>query len=182
MKKAQIKDFPNYIITDTGDVYSCNYHRSGKIRVINQYLRGKYLCVRLYKNKIPYNKPVHRLVAEAFIPNPEHKEQVNHIDGNKLNNKISNLEWNTRSENMKHAYRVLKMRPNKPWLNKFGKDNCHSRIVLQIQDGEIIAEFYGAAEASRRTGISRTAILNCCYGWSNTAGGYKWKRKKGDIN
>lgn len=175
---AVIKDFPDYIITDTGEVFSCNYHRCGKAKIIKQHLRGKYLCVRLYKNKLSYNKLVHRLVAETFIPNPENKEQVNHIDGNKLNNNLSNLEWSTRSENMKHAYRVLKTQPNKPWLNKFGKDNCHSKIILQLQGNKIIAKFYGASEASKVTGILRTAILNCCHGWSKTAGGYQWKQKE----
>lgn len=62
--------------------------------------------VQLWKNNCAFLKQVHRLVAEAFIPNPDHKPTVNHIDGNPLNNEVGNLEWATYSENEAHAYRT----------------------------------------------------------------------------
>ena len=77
-----------------------------------------------------------------------------------------------------HAYRVIKTAHSpKYWKGKFGKDNPRAKIVLQIKDGEIIAEFYGAAEASRITEINRTNIVQCCSGNKKTAGGYHWRHK-----
>jgi len=66
--------------------------------------RPGYFSVVLYKNNIPQSARIHVLVAQAFIPNPENKAYVNHIDGNKLNNRADNLEWVTPSENLRHAY------------------------------------------------------------------------------
>jgi len=67
------------------------------------YNTNRYLQVRIWCNRVGYVRKVHRLVAEAFIPNPENKPEVNHIDGNKENNHVKNLEWVTRLENMQHA-------------------------------------------------------------------------------
>lgn len=64
-----------------------------------------YLCTQLHKNGKHQNFRIHRLIALAFIPNPENKETINHKDGNKLNNEISNLEWATRAENTRHAWK-----------------------------------------------------------------------------
>lgn len=77
---------------------------------------GLYKMVGLNKNRVQSQISVHRLVALHFIPNPENKPQVNHIDGNKLNNDISNLEWVTAKENQKHAFRLGLKKPT--WLGK----------------------------------------------------------------
>lgn len=66
-----------------------------------------YLMVKLYKNNIRSNKKIHRLVAEAFIPNPENKPQVNHADENKTNNSLDNLEWMTAKENINHGTHTM---------------------------------------------------------------------------
>ena len=97
---------------------------------------------------------IHRALAFSFIPNLENKEQVNHIDGIKNNNSISNLEWCTRSENVKHAYDIgLKNYRPLHYKNKFGSD--HNRSISIIING---IEYNGYSEASRKLGINITTI------------------------
>lgn len=178
VKAIQIKDFPNYYVTENGDVYSRNYNHTGRIKKLKliKYQTG-YVCVNLGKNNKTYQTLVHRLIAEAFIPNPENKNEVNHKNGIKDDNRAENLEWATRSENEKHAYAILGRTP--PWLNKKGKDKKCTKIVLQIKDGKVVAKFYGTYEAERQTGICRVSIIQCCNGYKHykTAGGYQWKYK-----
>jgi len=115
----------------------------GQCRSINRMVRGKSNTLRNYPGrvlKIFYGEhygtvmlghkgktiTIHRLVAMAFIQNPENKPCVNHIDGNKINNHVSNLEWCTYSENEKHSYRVLGKRNYTPMLGKHGLENHES--------------------------------------------------------
>jgi hypothetical protein len=177
-KALQIKDFTNYYITDSGEVYSRNYNRTGRIiKLLPSEGRRGYLKVTLSKNNKLYNKSIHRLVAETFIPNPENKPQVNHIDGNIKNNNVMNLEWCSCAENIQHSYSVLHRKPNKTMLGKFGKEHPQSKVIQQIKDGVVIAEFYGSAEAQRKTGIWKSVICNCCNGKALSAGGYQWAYK-----
>ena len=93
--------------------YVSNY---GRIKTLSNDIvdlsnrKSRYLCYRTYK--------IHRLVAENFIPNPENKKEVNHIDGNKHNNHVSNLEWVTTSENRLHAFRTGLQKPTYGYLGK----------------------------------------------------------------
>lgn len=82
------------------------YRYGDKLLRLNINKRNGYCCVHLYKNQIRKAEKIHRLVAEAFIENPLNLTDVNHIDGNKLNNRIDNLEWSSRSDNMKHGFKT----------------------------------------------------------------------------
>ena len=92
-----------YEVSNTGKVRSLNYMRRGLISEIKPWNNGGYRRVNLVIEGKKTNFLVHRIVAEAFIPNPENKSEVNHIDGNKNNNCVENLEWSTRNENISHA-------------------------------------------------------------------------------
>lgn len=104
----EIKDFEGlYSVDKNGNVFSNITTASRREGMIKPFLNNSgYLRVNLYyPNGKSSKKYVHRLIAETFIPNPENKEVVNHIDGDKLNNSVNNLEWSTQSDNIKHSYR-----------------------------------------------------------------------------
>lgn len=100
--KRQIIGYPGYEISIWGNVY----HNGKLIKIRERGKNSKYLRVDLYNKKGRKTFSVNRLVAEAFIPNPENKPQVNHIDGNVHNNSITNLEWVTAKENIEHRITI----------------------------------------------------------------------------
>lgn len=178
MRAFPIEGFSNYYITDTGDIYSRNYNHTGRIKKLTPKItKFGYAMVAFRKHKIFYWKQIHRLVAEAFIPNPENKPQVNHKNGIKTDNRVENLEWVTPSENVLHRFRVLKQKKSQSMLGKTGKKYPHVKIVEQIKEGKIINTYYGICEAERQTGISYSNIARCCRGERHYAGNYQWKYK-----
>lgn len=136
--------YKGYFITQDGDVYSL---KSGEIKKMKPLLLPNgYLQVQLsygVGNRII--KTVHRLVAETLIDNPLNKEQVNHIDGNKINNHISNLEWVTGSENCQHAFRIGLSKPSDIQKNAV-REKCREtglkRAKLSKSDIEYIQKNY----------------------------------------
>ena len=165
-----IKSFEGrYQISNFGNVRTLNWKKTGKIRLMSpaHTLNGyKMMVFRVSgagsKQKHPL---VHRLVAEAFIPNPENKPYVNHIDGNKANNRVDNLEWVTRSENEKHKIYALghpsgSMIPPKP--------------IRCVETKKI---YPSISEAARQTGCAQTTISSVVLKkkWHKTAGGYHWE-------
>lgn len=99
-----IDDFPEYEVSSLG-----NIRRVGVSTNMKFYVQKGYYKVELYRDGKGYKQRVHRLVAKAFVPNPENKPQVNHIDFNRKNNSVGNLEWVTNLENATHAVRMRKL-------------------------------------------------------------------------
>lgn len=146
-----------------------NKTRIRKARILKQSLRRGYLFVSLCKNGRKENVVIHRIVSLLFIPNPNNMSEVDHIDGNKINNKVSNLRWVTakqNSNNLKAPNTIGKK------LNKGGK------AVLQFDlSGNFIKEWVTAMEVERSLGFGRSSISNCCNGVLKTAFGFKWEYK-----
>lgn len=99
---ARIDEFPNYVIFKNGKVWS-----DKRLSYVKAHVNGKgYWVVQLFHEELRRTRPIHRLLAEAFLPNLEDKPEVNHINGDKLDNRLENLEWVTHQENIIHAYRI----------------------------------------------------------------------------
>lgn len=124
MKRVAIKGFEGlYEIDENGQVYSIGQNRYRRPRVLKAWRNGTgYLKVSLYKDGRAYKKYIHRLVAEAFIPNPEDKPNVNHLDCDLYNNSASNLEWCTQSENILYAVKLGRHVDNISKYNRKGGD------------------------------------------------------------
>ena len=128
-----------------------------------------YLHIILYKNRKSKVSRIHRLVAQAFIPNPENKPQVNHIDGNKRNNNVNNLEWVTNSENQKHAFR-LHLQTN------VGNNNPRVRKINQYDlDGNFIKTWNSIYDITKELNINRSSIWRCCTGKYKKSHNYIWR-------
>lgn len=137
----------NYEVSDFGNVRSVDRinHKGRRIkgRILKFGIKGKgYLSVKLCMNGVEKNYQVHRLVAMAFIPNTQNKPQVNHKDTNKKNNKLSNLEWVTNSENQIHAV------SNGVARKQIGEDRPASK--LKENDVRKIREMYSSGKYSQR--------------------------------
>ena len=138
--------------------------------------RNGYVYQMLYKNGKEKLLRVHRLVAMAFLPNPNNLPQVNHKDGNKQNNSVDNLEWCEQSDNMKHAYKNGLQIPSENQRRAIINTNkLKQKKVCQIKDGEVINTFSGISEASRQTKISISCILRCCNLKRKSTNGYEWR-------
>lgn len=167
----QIPDFPNYYVTDTGDVYSTNYRRMGSNKKLApETCKTGYKRVSLLKDGHATRRYIHRLVAEAFIPNPDGKPQVNHKNGNKADNRIENLEWATHVENARHAFQILGIR-SVPFVKRVFPQ---PKPVLQFKDGVLVAEFKSTCEASRMTGVPQSLIVDNCNKKRLKGCGFQW--------
>lgn len=170
------KDVPGYEglykVSDRGEIRSeCGLWGAHYIDGFSQ--KNGYMKVALYKNKKKKTFQIHRVVASAFLENPYKKEQVNHKDGNKKNNCVTNLEWCTQSENQIHAFKMGLNRGRK------GEENVRSRSIIQYDKNmNKIAEWGCMSTAQEKLGINVSNICNCCKGKIKSIGGFVFKYKE----
>ena len=162
-----------YSVDMDGNVYAVakdwvtgrNLKRSLPDRKVKLTFRSGYFYAHLKNEVTKKSVLVHRIVAETFIQNPMSKKQVNHIDGNKTNNKVSNLEWCTPGENQKHAYRTgLKKTTEKRNI----------KVTQKSLDGSIIKTWDSLSMADRH-GFDRSAIIRVAKGRQKTSYGCVWE-------
>ena len=151
-----------YKATSGGSIISCGNKSNHKEEIILKPRVDKdgYFRVTLQHNKIRRYYRVSRLIAATFIPNPLFFPFVNHIDEDKQNNKVENLEWTDEYGNWIHS-------------------NPEKEVgVIQLSlSGDFVSEYRSLMEASRCTGINQGNITNCLAGRCKTVGGFKWERK-----
>ena len=160
MVAVNIPGFDNYFITRDGRVFT----RQGREKKPSLNYKG-YLVVNLRQDGKQHMRKVHRLVAMVYLPNPLNKPQVNHIDGNKWNNKVENLEWLTNKENHLHASRAGLL--------------YTTRVDMLTKDGEYLRTFDSLKSAEAFVGAKRpngTGICSVLRGATKTAYGYRWRR------
>lgn len=169
-----IKGYKNYQVSNLGRVRSKDRviirndgetrHYKSKI-LTPQITKKGYLRVSLYNDNGIKSANIHRLVAFAFIENKSNLPQINHIDGNKKNNRVNNLEWCDNRYNQIHA--ISKGLRNIKPIIQYSKDNF------------IIKKWKSPILASKELGVDLSHILQVCKGQRVTAGGYKWKYEEG---
>lgn len=150
-----------YQISSLGNVKSLNYHRERREKLLNQELDiHGYYKITLWKNNVYKKYSIHKLVAEAFIPNPNNCQYINHKNEIKTDNKIENLEWCTAKYNVNYSKRKL----------------CKPILQYDLDDN-FIKEWESAMEIERSLGFNNSQINKCCKGFYEKAHGYKWNFK-----
>ena len=158
MKITKCPKDDRYLVTDAGDIITA---KTGKVRKLNPNTHGYLIFSTNVKGKI-ISHPVHRMVAEAFIPNPNGYTQVNHKNGIKTDNRAENLEWVTPSQNIKHAYDSSLLMP--PHMKKVGQ---------YTKSGELIRVYDSISQAARETGCPLSSVSMICsnaYGYKSSHG------------
>jgi hypothetical protein len=160
----EINGFSDYSISKDGIIYS---NKSKKVLKCLKHNHGYCRIALINDDGKSYSKYVHRLVAETYLPNPENKPQVNHIDGNRNNHKLSNLEWVTQSENDLHSFR--KLNRNGSFLGKFGSKHPTS---IKVTNGKKV---YESINRVIEDGFFPSAVVGCIKGNRKSHKGYEWR-------
>lgn len=169
-----------YKISNLGRVKSLNYRHTGKEKILTPQQRCGYPFVTLFKDCKRKQYNIHRLVAQAFIPNPDNKPCIDHINTDRTDVSLENLRWVTPKENMNNPLTIKKQRlaniGNKnPMYGKCGKLNHKSKPILQfVLDGKLVRKWDSATQVERELGFNQRNISSCCRGKRKTAAGFKW--------
>ena len=167
---TKISKNTNYSINVDGQIIN----KYGEIKVPQRSSKG-YLRVKLYNNGVPTHESIHKLVAETFIPNPDNKPEVNHRDGNKQNNHVSNLEWATKSENMIHAYQTGLVKPHATYGMRGHTNPNGGRKGLPIRIIETNEIFNSVKDCAEAIGGSDRRICECAKGKRDSHCGYHFE-------
>ena len=160
-----------YEVSNRGNMKSLNYRRTGKEGILKAVKdKDGYLRVQLWKDGKRKMYAVHRLVAQAFLPNPNNLPIINHKDENKQNNKVENLEWCSISYNNTYNDRDKKV------AEKLSKP-----VIAIDKITGLILEFPSTQEAARHLRISQSHIWECCKGKRKSCGGFYWMYADADA-
>ena len=160
-----------YEVSNMGNVKSLDWKGTGTERIMSPVNLNGYLRVLFNRNGKRKLKLVHRLVAEAFIPNPDNLPCVNHIDENKSNNHVENLEWCTHKYNINYGTAMQRRCDTQTNKNK-------SKEIYQYSlDGMLVKIWPSSKEIARQTDYGRSFICRCCRckDRNKTAYGYIWR-------
>jgi len=164
-----------YTVSKSGKIYKNRYYR-GKIKMKFVLDKNGYNTIGLTKNRKQKKYRCGRIVALAFLENPENKKTVNHKNGIKSDDRICNLEWATYSENTMHSFRILKRVPART-MGRCGKLNAQSRTIWQYtKNGKFIRKFISHTEANRKTGVHVSSLCCVVNGRRKYAGGFSWSK------
>lgn len=164
-----IQECPCYSVTDDGRVWSSRAQKFLKPGRTGARLAYREVFLSDRKNGISLRRMVHRLVAEAFIPNPEGKPEINHKDSNPSNNQASNLEWATHQENLRHSW-TTELKQESIECRRAAVKARTGKKVLCVETGEV---FHSAIDAAKSMGMSKSAVTHAI--WSGIrAGGKTW--------
>jgi hypothetical protein len=169
-----------YQVSNIGNVRSLPRNGTSLCaKILRQSLSKGYPKVNLSKNNLTKEGKVHRLMGFAFMMDTYFEgAHINHINGIKTDNRIDNFKWVTPSENSQHAWDNGLCKPSKYWFGRKGIEASNSKPVIQFDfQGNKIAEYSSATEASQLTNVSRQHISHCCVGTRKSAGKYIWKHK-----
>ena len=155
----EVKEYINYEVNQFGEIR----HKKRKKILKPRSNNGGYQYVNFKINGKNTNFAVHRIVANAFIPNPNGYTEVNHKDYDKTNNCVKNLEWVSSSQNKQHSY-----------LKKENKKSRGKAVNQYTKDGVFIKTFETITDAAEELGCCVAAISNCCLGRTKTSQGFRW--------
>lgn len=187
-KDVPIKEFSSkYSVSNLGRIYS----KRSKKCITPKISRVGYHRVTLSANGFQRTISIHRLVALAFIPNPENKPTVNHINECKSDNRSENLEWATNAEQNSHGTRTQRAIAHTDWEARTAKidytivaskhdysrqDMCNRKRTMVIKDGVVIGEFNTQKEAGEAFGVSRSKVSQCVSGIKKSCKGYAFEK------